>query len=56
MAGYAHFSNIILYPALPGTRTERVKADDMENTEMIITRFSFRVHCPDFAGASYIWL
>jgi hypothetical protein len=26
MAGYAHFSNIILYPALPSMRTERVKA------------------------------
>jgi hypothetical protein len=27
MPGYAHFfSDIILYPALPGLRTERVKA------------------------------
>jgi hypothetical protein len=25
MAWYMHFSGIILYPALPGTRTERVK-------------------------------
>jgi hypothetical protein len=25
MAGYVHFSNLILYPGLPGTRTERVK-------------------------------
>jgi hypothetical protein len=27
MAGYAHFSDIILYTALPGTRTERIKAE-----------------------------
>jgi hypothetical protein len=24
MTGYSHFNDIILYPALPGTRTERV--------------------------------
>jgi hypothetical protein len=24
-AGYAHYNDVNLYPALPGTRTERVK-------------------------------
>jgi hypothetical protein len=27
MAGYAHFSDIILYPALPFSRTEMVNPD-----------------------------
>jgi hypothetical protein len=27
IAGYAHFSDIILYPALPGTCTERVNTN-----------------------------
>jgi hypothetical protein len=56
-AGYAHFSDIILYPALPGTRTERTKTRNITAATRLslsqTTQQSMHRACPkDFAAGA----